>query len=52
MIRMAAPIPTIRIKLGCFSLLEVSSDAGVEGMRGGASTGVAIRGAVHQIKNY
>lgn len=49
MIRMPAPIPTIRTKFGCFPLLEATNDVGVEGKCGGACAGdVAIRGAVYK----
>lgn len=49
MIRMPAPIPTIRTKFGCFPLLEATNDVGVEGRCVYACAGdVATWGAVYK----
>lgn len=48
MIRMPAPIPTIRTKFGCFPLLEATNDVGVEGRSRACAGDVAIRGAVYK----
>lgn len=49
--RKPAPIPTIRIKLGCFPLFEVTGAAGDEGLSGYTSAGDgAIEGAVNRQK--
>lgn len=48
MIRMPAPIPTSRIKLGCFPFREITGAAGDEGLCGRTSTGgFATKGAVN-----
>lgn len=45
---MPAPIPTSRIKLGCFPFREVTGAAGDEGLCGRTSTGgFATEGAVN-----